>query len=368
MTAYIPTGEYYSNRKPKYKIITRSLGPERNIGKQKARLKCQSFKQDELKKYKGIKNITDPTLEELAEEYIKHKKYAQKIRSWKRDEIAVTKFMDFVKGYTLISDTDARTVDQYKAIRLESVSKSTLKRDLESIRRMYNLAIKWGKYNKQNPVSEAGIEKVPNKQRRIWTTEEERLIFSNAEPEYKRIWLLMRLTGMRPGEAVMLKKSNLDLENDIIILDAGDVKENKQREIELTVTTVNLLKEALRDNDTEHVFLNTKGKPFSGPRSVLTALEKFRKRLNLDEGITQHSLRHTFATKTLTAGEDIATVSEMLGHSDVRTTQIYLHPQKEYKRKAALTAENQIKDILGKNIHDSYHDTASEPINRKQRN
>ena len=109
MTAYIPTGEYYSNRKPKYKIITRSLGPERNIGKQKARLKCQSFKQDELKKYKGIKNITDPTLEELAEEYIKHKKYAQKIRSCKRDEIAVTKFMDFVKGYTLISDTDART-------------------------------------------------------------------------------------------------------------------------------------------------------------------------------------------------------------------------------------------------------------------
>jgi len=352
IVVYVPTGKQYPNGRTKYKIHTRSLGPAtglNSITKIEATDMCRAFKRELRLDAGGIGGVQDATMAELASEYIKHKKDGLQARSWVRDEIATRFFINFVGPDTKISQTNARTIDEYKAFRLQKVSKSTLKRDLESIRRMYNLAIKWDKYQEnKNPVTEAGIEKVPNKQRRIWTTEEERLIFSNAEPEYKRIWLLMRLTGMRPGEAVMLKKSNLDLENDIIFLDSGDVKENKQREIELTETSINLLKEALRDNDTEYVFLNTKGKPFSGPRSLLTALEKLCKRLNLDEGITQHSLRHTFATKTLAAGEDISTVSEMLGHSDIRTTQIYLHPQKEYKRKAALTAEKQVKDIFRK--------------------
>jgi len=156
----------------------------------------------------------------------------------------------------------------------------------------------------------------------------------------------MRLTGMRPGEAVMLKKENLELENQTIRLTHRDVKEKKEREIELTGDAIKIIKQALKGNDTEYVFLNKRGEPFTGPRSVLTALEKLRKKLKLDKGLNQHSLRHTFATKTLEAGLDIATVSEMLGHSDISTTQIYLHPLKQQKIKAANAAEKQLREIL----------------------
>ena len=345
-TAYIPTGETYENGRPKYKIVTRSLGLKKDITKTEAKERCDEFKREVKKSYQGLYGIDNPTIKELAEEYIVHKKDAQKLRSWRRDEIAATKFIEFVGKKIRLSDIDAKTIDRYKAFRLREVSTSTLKRDLESIRRMFNLAIKWENYRSKNPVSEAGIDKAPRASRHVWTEEEQRLIFQNAEPEHRRIWMMMRLTGMRPGEAVMLKKEKVDLENKVIRLTHQDVKEKKEREIELTDDAIKIIKQSLKGNNTEYVFLNKKGRPFTGPRSVLTALEKLRKKLKLDKGLNQHSLRHTFATKTLEAGLDIATVSEMLGHSDISTTQIYLHPQKEQKIKAANMAEKQLREIL----------------------
>jgi site-specific recombinase XerD len=76
----------------------------------------------------------------------------------------------------------------------------------------------------------------------------------------------------------------------------------------------------------------------------MRALGKLSRRLNLAPGISQHALRHTYAT-SLVSEVDISTLQTMLGHSDIRTTQRYLHAQSEQMQRAAELAEKQVSRL-----------------------
>ena len=141
------------------------------------------------------------------------------------------------------------------------------------------------------------------------------------------------------------KKSRVDFDSGLIRLTPDDTKEEKGKNIVITKTLSAILKEAMRDNNSGFVFLSTQGKPFEGPQAVMRALNRLAGQFNLAEGITQHSLRHTFATNTLAGGADIHTLQTMLGHSDIRTTQLYLHAQSENMTRAAEIAEKQVNQL-----------------------
>lgn len=78
----------------------------------------------------------------------------------------------------------------------------------------------------------------------------------------------------------------------------------------------------------EEIFLNQKGKKLT-TRGVRYILNERRKRMGWDKPITPHKFRHTFATDLLDAGADIRAVQELLGHSSLSTTQVYLSVSKE---------------------------------------
>lgn len=135
-------------------------------------------------------------------------------------------------------------------------------------------------------------------------------------------------TGLRVSELVSLTLNNLDFTNCIIrIIGKG----NKERIIplgEYSMYYLSLYMEKrpllLKKYPCEALFLNNHGQAITrqGFFKILKALLKEK---NLNEDVSPHTLRHSFATHLLNGGADLRSIQEMLGHSDISTTKIYTH-------------------------------------------
>lgn len=140
-------------------------------------------------------------------------------------------------------------------------------------------------------------------------------------------------TGMRVSEAVNLKVSGVNL-------DVGFLrcigKGNKERVIPLgkkAVASIRRYNEASRNSflkkkESEFLFLNRSGNKISR-QSLWKIIKKYARDARIKKPMKPHILRHSFATHLLEGGADLRSVQEMLGHSDISTTQIYTHINKD---------------------------------------
>lgn len=144
---------------------------------------------------------------------------------------------------------------------------------------------------------------------------------------------LLYATGMRVGELVLLKTYDINFgSNHLIVFGKG----SKERVVFFGRKAAESLEEYLKksrpflikDMDCDSLFLNKNGTAISD-RSVRRIIDKYVKITVLNNEISPHTLRHTFATHMLNNGADLKTVQELLGHSSLSTTQIYTHVTKE---------------------------------------
>ncbi len=159
----------------------------------------------------------------------------------------------------------------------------------------------------------------------------------------KAILETLYATGMRVSEAVNLKPDNVNL-------DVGFLrcigKGNKERVIPLGKKAIESLKKYLQaarprllnKKESEFLFLSRLGKKISR-QSFWKIIKKYARDARIKKSIKPHILRHSFATHLLERGADLRSVQEMLGHSNISTTQVYTHVN---------------KDRL-KNIHKQFH-------------
>ena len=149
----------------------------------------------------------------------------------------------------------------------------------------------------------------------------------------KAILEIFYATGMRVSEAVNLKVDNLNL--DIGFLRCIG-KGNKERVIPLGKKAISSLKRyleisrprLLKNKASESLFLNRFGRKISR-QSLWKIIKKYARQARIKKPIRPHTLRHSFATHLLERGADLRSVQEMLGHSNISTTQIYTHINKD---------------------------------------
>ncbi len=129
--------------------------------------------------------------------------------------------------------------------------------------------------------------------------------------------------GLRISEALSLNMGDLDKGDIMTVLG----KRNKERLVPLlpAVTKavdnyVSACPKKLEKGDP--LFIGVRGKRLN-PRNVQLSMQKIRVALGLPSSATPHALRHSFATHLLTAGGDLRTIQELLGHADLSTTQHY---------------------------------------------
>lgn len=140
----------------------------------------------------------------------------------------------------------------------------------------------------------------------------------------KLIIEMLYATGMRVSELVNVKLNDIDFNNRRIIV-CG--KGNKERIVYYGEYAENVLKEYLETHQIskeKYIFVNSKGEKITD-RGVRYIIDNIMKKLSVKTHVTPHVLRHTFATDMLNNGCDIKIVQELLGHSTLKTTEVYTH-------------------------------------------
>lgn len=151
----------------------------------------------------------------------------------------------------------------------------------------------------------------------------------------------MYATGLRVSEAVNLRFVNLLFDMDIIrVIGKG----SKERIVPIGKSAIyyvesyikNVRPLMLNNTNSDVIFLNRRGKKLTRA-FIWDMLKKYTAAAGIDKNVHPHTLRHSFATHLLEGGADLRAVQEMLGHSDISTTQIYTHIDREYLKEVHKT-------------------------------
>lgn len=155
---------------------------------------------------------------------------------------------------------------------------------------------------------------------RVLKADEETRLLRNATPAIQDIVLYALNTGSRIGEIFSLKWQDVDLDQSMI--NSFSHKTQKIRIVPINSEVRRILEYWKLGKKNEYVFYNQKtGGSFV---DLDAGLEQACEKAEI-EGVTWHTLRHTFASRLLERGADIITVKELLGHSTVTVTMRYTH-------------------------------------------
>jgi site-specific recombinase XerD len=206
---------------------------------------------------------------------------------------------------------------------------ATVNRRLAALRKFFLWAQATGRIAENPTSSVKGVPATPRSPKSLPKRDVDRLI-REAQKGNKRnlaIVQLLRHTGLRVGELCSLRLSDIRTSErkGSVLVRSG--KGDKDRTVPLNHDVREALEaymkvrpEALDD----HLFLGQRGEPLQTD-GVQLIVRKLARRAGLEK-VTPHVLRHSFAKHVLDAGEDLATVSRLLGHERLETTAIYTEP------------------------------------------
>lgn len=251
--------------------------------------------------------------------------------SYKRDLLKVCHFMQ-ERGITSALAVKEQDLKAYiHALEEQKLAAATVSRNIASIKAFFLYLFSEGKIQ-NDPALCLKAPKIEKKMPEILTMGEVSALLEQAngdspkEIRDKAMLELLYATGIRVTELISLKVSDVNLPMHFIMCRDP----HKERMIPFGTQAHDALErylggvraEMVEDKSSEILFANCSGKPMS--RQGFWKLIKFyAKKAGITADITPHTLRHSFAAHLVENGADLKSVQEMLGHSDISTTQIY---------------------------------------------
>ncbi len=221
--------------------------------------------------------------------------------------------------------------DYLSHLYLTTASRSTVSRKIYAIRSFFQYLIRQGLAEK-NPMDLISVPKAERKLPEI-LTEDEMIKFLDALPgetlteiRNKALFELFYASGLRLSELTNLKREDISF-NERLIRVFG--KGKKERIVPFNKKAKNILKEYISLSDkkykrsNEFIFLNYTGKKISERGVEKIVKEVFKKISDSGKNIYPHLFRHSFATHLLQRGVDLRMIQELLGHSNLSTTEKY---------------------------------------------
>ena len=264
------------------------------------------------------------TIEKRASQYT--------VKSYKRDLNCLSTYCES-KSISLWTDLKQTDIRSYIASRhRQGLSSTSLQRELSAIRSFFNFLLK-NQLTDNNP---GQYIKAPKKTRKLPKTLDVDQIKSlleagtNSTIEIRDLAMfeLFYSSGIRLSELAQLNLTDIDLTDKSLMVRSG--KGGKSRMLPIgskAVAAINTWLEhrikSITSTETA-LFISTRGTRL-GQRSIELRLKQWCKKKGIAENIHPHMLRHSFATHLLESSQDLRAVQELLGHSNISTTQIYTH-------------------------------------------
>lgn len=254
------------------------------------------------------------------------------LQSYKRD---IEQFKSYLilknKKYNKVKEDDIKDYLEY-LINEQDKKPSTISRMIASIRSFYQYEKKNGKVA-EDPTENVQSPKIEKKAPCILTSEEVTVLLdqpSNTDLKGIRDKAMLEFayaTGMRVTEIISLNVEDVQLDQEVVVCRNG----KKQRNIPLGKMALSAVKEYLKGvrevlvkTDKEKaLFVNLNGKRLTR-QGFWKIIKFYQEQAHIDKDITPHTLRHSFATHLLQNGAELKAIQNMLGHSDISSTQVYM--------------------------------------------
>ena len=228
-----------------------------------------------------------------------------------------------------LMDISTWSVEKWKAERSKETGFTEVDRELACLKHMFNKAIEWG-LMKENPAKTVKLFRKTRQRDRFLSHEEIARFFVHLPAHQQAMMQFALLTGLRKANVLNLRWSQVDLSHACLHIPADEAKGGIDLRLPLSSEATELLAGLPHHPESDYVFCKDDGRPY---RDIYSGFRLAVKKAGLQE-VTIHTLRHTVGSHLVMHGVDLATVKDLLGHRDIRTTLRYAHLAQDHKRQA----------------------------------
>jgi len=286
-----------------------------------------------------------PTLKKACDDFLQRVavEHPNKVETMRRYTSNVKVFLQFFGEKVTCDKITSEMVEQFKHHRATHISKRinrklkpiTVNHELFTLRMIFNRLVDLDILPK-SPARKVKVLETHITSPRILTIDEQKVYLMACAQPLRDVAVLMIELGLRPSEVLNLKRDDISLEHNCLQVQEGKTK-NARRKLPLSIESRKVLEYRLQTVERENLFpdvtvvnldqLHTKALKALGIKSFT------------DDYFVLYSLRHCFASRHTENQTDPITLSELLGHGDLKTLKRYSHPSFEHKTQAIKRVE-----------------------------